>query len=132
MRKYDVLKFISESRGVSPKEIAVKLDTSLPNIYIYLQELQDEGLIKKYIKKYIGVKTSKKYRSILNMRAIMPKTFHHLLTPRFKQILIKLCEKISVKKTEFSHTESNFLENYAVPKRIVLVLKENQKYISLK
>ncbi|MFA5382918.1 MAG: Fic family protein [Candidatus Micrarchaeia archaeon] len=132
MRKYDVLKCISESQGITPKEISVKLNTSLPNIYIYLKKLEDEGLVKKSGNGYFGVPTNKKYKIILNLRAISLEKFHYLITPKFGSLISKLCNTLQISSDVFTKADLRAITKFAIPLRIVLKLTKKPKTYCLK
>ena len=134
MRKYDALKIIFESReGATPREISEKLQTSLPNVYKYLNELTGEKLIQRGKNgKYYVNRTTEKLLQLMNLRSMDPDRFHVLISPKFRAMLEKLCKKIAAKREEFSPAEEKMIKKIAIPKRIVLKVSSKPLEYSLK
>jgi len=134
MRKYDALKLVFESTsGVLPSDISKKLNTSITNIYTYLKELSNEGLVQKDTNGLYSVnKTNEKLSQIMDLQAMAPEDFHKLITPSFKNILSKLCQKTKADRSVFTVSEIIKIEQIAVPLRIVLKLSRRPVTYCLK
>jgi len=134
MRKYEVLKIIFEFRsGASPKQISEKLKSSITNVYSYLKQLSEEQLVQKMDDgRYIANKTNENLQQILDLQAMAPDKFHMLITPSFKGILTKLCDRPKLGRDTFSRTEVNVIEKLAIPLRIVLKLSKRPAIYCLK
>ena len=134
MRIYDTLKVISESaEGISPRGLSERLRTALPNIYIYLIELEKKGLIiKNEWGRFRVNKTNTKLNQILDLQAISPDMFHYLITDSFKQILEKLGRSKTTKRNLFTISEIRQIEKIAVKLRIVLKISKRPTTYCLK
>ncbi|MBS3068739.1 Fic family protein [Candidatus Micrarchaeota archaeon] len=133
MRKYDILKIVFEAReGATPRAISEQLKIALPNVYNYLNELEEEGLIRKDAGGYIGDMANEKLSLILTLRSMVPAKFHIFISPLFKEIIKKLCKNIRTGKREFSLSEMQKLEKIAAPCRIVLRLSKKPTIYCLK
>lgn len=134
MRKYTILKIILESPdGITPIEIAKKLEVALPNIYSYLGELSNEHLVSKtHDGKYRVNKTNKKTEQILDIQAMVPAEFHKLITRNFKLVLEELCKKLKVERSSLSDSDIRAIEKTFIPLRIVLKISRRPAAYSLK
>ena len=132
MRKYDILKIIFENGEMTAEKISKNLGISAPNIYSYLKELMQEGLIQKTKDWYVANKTNESLKQILDIQAMAPEKFHKLITPSFKQILIKFCVSPKVKQTRFSQGELGKIKRLATPLRIILRLSHRPTIYCLK
>ncbi len=134
MRKYTILKIILESpEGISPIEIAKKLDIALPNIYAYLGELITEHLVSQtYDRKYRVNKTNKKTDQILDIQAMVPAESHKLITWNFKSVLENLCKKLKVERSSLLESDIKTIEKTCIPLRIVLKISRRPAVYSLK
>ena len=134
MRKYTILKIILESPdGITPIEIAKKLEVALPNIYSYLGELSVEHLVSKtHDGKYRVNKTNKKTEQILDIQAMVPTDFHKLITWNFKSVLEKLCKKLKVERSLLLESDIRAIEKTCIPLRIVLKISKRPAVYSLK
>ncbi len=133
MKKYSVLKLIYlHGSEITPKEIATKLNMLMPNVYVYLKSLEKEKLIVKIEGKYTYYKPSKKPNQIMNLMAMAPEHFHFFITPKFKQVLLKLSKKLKTHHKELSYSDIKIIEEDALQKRIVLKISNRPIIYTLK
>ncbi|NYZ73871.1 Fic family protein [Candidatus Micrarchaeota archaeon] len=134
MRKYEILKMIFEmSDGVSPNDVSKRLGISITNIYTYLKQLNQEKLVQKTPNGLYAVnKTNEKLQQILELQAMAANRFHLLITPDFKKILEKMCEKLKVPKKDLSVAEITKIEKIAIPSRIILKISKRPSIYCLK
>lgn len=134
MRKYDALKLIFETAGgISPKELAQKMNASLPNIYGYLSGLVSEDLVRKTPEgKYFVDDSGEKPTLILDLMAMSPEKFHLFISPDFRKLIAKLCAQAKSGKGVFSNSEVVRIERVAIPARVVLRLSKRPSSYCLK
>jgi fido (protein-threonine AMPylation protein) len=82
--------------------------------------------------KYIINKTNEKTEQLSNIQAMVPTEFHKLISPNFKLILEKLCNKLALERSNLSIYGFRVVENVGIPNRVVLKISKRPAVYSLK
>lgn len=134
MRKYDILKYLfGETQGLNAKELSKRMNTAVPNIYGYLRELENEGLIKKIANGiYIQNSSNAKVPLVVTLHSMYPDNFHLFLTPQIKGLLVKMCVQPRIEKKQLSGSELKLIHEIAIPSKIVLLVSKKPLSYSLR
>jgi len=134
MKKFEALRLVFESpEGITAKELSRKMDSAVSNIYGYLRELSEGGLVKKAGGgRYFVDSSNGKTGVTLDLLAMSPNRFHLYIAPSFGKLLAKFCGKLKLGNADLTSAEKRKVERLAIPARIVLRLSQYPSEYALK